>query len=261
VTALENSTSAPQMETRLGSTLFTITGICRDCPVTMAGSFNLFDDSFRRRRSLLPNKPIVIRRQLTNDSSIDSNACVCPVGAQPSIENGVSSLDFEAAFIDELKELSEESKTESIAVTATSVTEGQEVECGPDVATFDAATYVDLGVDPATLTRDEISVLKASFVSAYNSLSFASCDGFFRIAAQVEIVTEFSEKQQSRWLQALRDALINATEPFGNVSSAVNSNIAHNDTAAGESSAIQSTALQASQTSALFKVNGVSKPL
>lgn len=167
----------------VGATLFSITGSCRNCPVSTSGTFNLFDDTFRRALLSSPSK----RQSRSTDSLGDQlqigDSCVCPVGREPEVDQGPSASEFESVFIEELAELEEERKEEgkpsSVAVTATSIAEGHEVDCSPDVREFQSATYTDLGVDPANLSAEERKILEDSFIRAYNSLSFSACDGYF----------------------------------------------------------------------------------
>lgn len=162
------------------STIFSITGSCRNCQVSQSGTFNLFDDTFRR--SLVQTQ-----RQQTFQSLPDT--CICPVGIGPGPGQGPSVLQFETDFIGNLETLSEEGTTTSVETTATGVTEAAKVTCTPEVQEFSSATFADIGLDPSDLSPEEKSALEASYRNAYNDLSFWSCDEHFRVVADVQVVS------------------------------------------------------------------------
>ena len=94
VTASNNGTNITNVDTRDSPTVFVVTGKCRECPVTASGSFNLFDDGFRRRAlqcsSMKPSH--MTQRQLQTGSS----GCLCPPGKEPGEEPGPTAEEFVA---------------------------------------------------------------------------------------------------------------------------------------------------------------------
>ena len=109
-----------QVETYVGSTLFSVTGNCRDCPVSEAGYFNvslevltlwpcfvhailtlfalqIFDDAFRRRtlsETWQVEDDGLLRRHL-----LSSNQCFCPVGVDPKPMQAPTAKEFEEVYV------------------------------------------------------------------------------------------------------------------------------------------------------------------
>jgi hypothetical protein len=74
-------------ESRPGiNVVYEVTGTCRDCEVTQAGSFELYDEAFRRnlkggvRLRLLQVTSVTTERELENE---DENDCTCVEGTLP----------------------------------------------------------------------------------------------------------------------------------------------------------------------------------
>ena len=70
--------------------VYEVTGTCRDCPVTPGGAFELYDDSFRRRRLLrgvrvrrVTTRLVSSRTRTLQDESSNDD-CQCLVGQQPT---------------------------------------------------------------------------------------------------------------------------------------------------------------------------------
>ena len=74
--ACVNKTTSACDDTGSVTMLYNVTGTCRACPVSEAGSFALFDDQFRRSLQL-------VLRRLQQPPPIDDTSCVCTATGQP----------------------------------------------------------------------------------------------------------------------------------------------------------------------------------
>lgn len=109
--------------------LLAVVGTCRGCPVLDSGAFNLFDDSFRRRRSrqLLVDlaswqaAPKFAQQTLNNDR----NVCICPAGEDPIDGNGPATEDFQDELNDEIFKLEKGGEAVSVQSPPDNIVEGQ----------------------------------------------------------------------------------------------------------------------------------------
>ena len=176
-----NITSVP-LRNRRRETVFSVTGSCRNCPVSKAGSFTLFDETFRRQ--LLSSNGSSLRagldfgeRSLQGDGG---NVCLCPPGEEPKLDS-ISVQEFMGTFNDRLeKEILAGNLNGTVGVVVDSVIEGQEVECAANTSQFQSEVFSDLSLDLALVTTEELSVLEKAFQRTYNNLAFDGCDGYFR---------------------------------------------------------------------------------
>ena len=161
-----NTTDDGHEETLRGTAL-RITGECRNCPVTDAGSFALFDQMFRRTLSQMTSAKTGAKRSLFLQPHYPTNdTCVCPSEAEPQ---PMLLDDFVAAFNERLQE-----DEEILAVQALGgVLEGQQVSCGAPLMmeNFQTNVYSDLTVNLTSITREEIMALEESFQTAYSWLA------------------------------------------------------------------------------------------
>ncbi|CAB9511189.1 expressed unknown protein [Seminavis robusta] len=179
------TTTVPD-ERSISGSLFSVTGTCRGCPVTSTGSFQLFDDTFRRslreeyeqstRSKRLP-RFTPPRRNLEEDS------CVCPVEVQ--VEQ-LSINEFVVSYNEELEDLQEQGVLVSIE-TVQELQEGQQVGCEGEIRTFTTKVFADVTLYADDLSDEEKSSLEYLFQDTYNSLTFALCDGLFRSVVNVNL--------------------------------------------------------------------------
>ncbi|CAB9518161.1 Hemolysin-type calcium-binding repeat (2 copies) [Seminavis robusta] len=88
---------------------FQVTGRCRNCPVTEAGGFSLFDDAFRRRERRLDHDSVFPPPPRRLQEALD--VCLCPQGKEPGQEPPPSTDDFLVDFNDNLvKDAQEEAE-------------------------------------------------------------------------------------------------------------------------------------------------------
>jgi hypothetical protein len=96
--AERNATSVNSTDdTALASTtqIFWVKGRCRNCPVSPAGGFSLFDDALFRRRHLHINAPSFPFRRRTQEAL---DVCLCPQGKEPGEEPAPNIDDFLIEF-------------------------------------------------------------------------------------------------------------------------------------------------------------------
>jgi hypothetical protein len=208
----ENSNAASNStnnRNELASTLFTVTGSCRDCPVTESGTFNLFDDDAIRRRELVVGKthhiatigkPKIRKLQQIGEGS----SCICPFGVDPVIGAGPNSQDFEMTFNGKIADLQDDGEVTSILANSTNVVEGQSVLCNGEPRLFKSFVNADVGVDPSKLSEQTIETLEKIFQDTYNSLTFQACDDFFRVVSSVGVVA--ADEIDGRSLQGVGSA-------------------------------------------------------
>ena len=178
-TTIANPT-IPPLPSRESASIFSITGTCRDCPVTSSGSFSLFDAAFRRRRALKSVKPEKGFSAIRGLLGRVDGSCVCPTGSEPNDE-GMSAGDFKQVLNDEIAEQKEAGLLEeTVEVVVDNVLEGQVVDCGSNISDFTSEIFSDLAVNITSLTTEEVRVLEEAFLRTYNNLAFDSCDGYFR---------------------------------------------------------------------------------
>lgn len=94
----------------VSTNVFAISGSCRNCDVSESGTFQLFEDVFRRRapsllstgysRGTTPN-----RGSMTSSSKLfkEADLCLCPVGVSPGQNEGLSAEEFRFVFNEEME--------------------------------------------------------------------------------------------------------------------------------------------------------------
>jgi len=205
-TYFANATVAPLPPSR--AAVFSITGSCRGCPVSDAGSFTLFDEAFRRERSLKSMQHQAFGARTLQASLTDT--CVCLIGLKPNDE-GISAQDFTVLYNAKIVEDAEEANVDiidSFEFVVDNLLEGQKVECGSNISDFSSqgkynqpclfssnnplqsnaqltsihrcAVFSDLTINLTSVTTKEVMLIEEAFLRTYNNLAFSSCDGFFR---------------------------------------------------------------------------------
>jgi len=179
-------------ESAIQSTSFEVIGSCRGCA---GGTFELFDDSFRRRLKTGASQHYdsqmtlqAYKRQMRESDAV----CVCPEGVQPGDGQGVTAAEFASVFYSLVDLAVANGQISSIAVARGNVIrEGQfssqPVDCSSDVQQFRSDVSTGLTVDVSTLTEEEIVALQGIFQDCYNGLAFSNCDNLFRTVAAVQL--------------------------------------------------------------------------
>lgn len=177
-----------------------VTGTCRNCQLSEAGSFALFDDAFRRRRldGSINSRPSLFTREL---DALTSDMCICPVGVLPGEKEGPTPGAFQAVFNERVKEKKAEGMFLQGSASVDNVMEGEAVECNADVQEFTATVFVDVSLHADDLTEAQKASLESIFKDTYNSLAFYSCDDQFRTVANVSLGTSDVTLLRNRKLQ------------------------------------------------------------
>ena len=185
---------------------YSVVGTCRDCPISSAGSFSLFDDAFRRRElSITTDKnankdwmeaPLRIRRK---QQQLD--VCTCPdQGLERRLQLQQSDLEPDAPteeeFLDALNQDIERLVDEGVIRNIESidtleeipVDEEVEVMCSSNIEDFTSYVDVTFRGDVSAFSGMEISILGILFEQVYNDLTFENCDGFFRMTDATTLV-------------------------------------------------------------------------
>ncbi|CAB9520924.1 Protein of unknown function (DUF3494) [Seminavis robusta] len=188
--------------------VFSVTGTCRNCPVSETGTFNLFDDafgegSFSRRRQLASSSSVVGLSGRALQEQVRPGVCFCPVGVPPGEMQGPTAGIFQSLLNQQVADLQEEeslpppvsgysSKNSTLTniqeLTVENVIEVHPVDCGGNVTNFQSAVYTGLRVNEGSLDGIEKGDIEQGFRALYNDLSFTGCDGFFRTVTKVELV-------------------------------------------------------------------------
>lgn len=142
-----NATIEPEMG---ASTVFSINGMCRNCMVSETGSFQLFDDAFRRRlKQTLDDSRWLEEEDDDADWYLGSGErCECPVGVEPTDElvGAMSANDFQQVYSNKIETLVKEGELVSVTKNVEKVIEGTQVNCSNQVENFRAAVYTGLKV-------------------------------------------------------------------------------------------------------------------
>ncbi|CAB9504888.1 expressed unknown protein [Seminavis robusta] len=88
--------------------VFQVTGRCRNCPVTDTGSFGLFDDAIRRRRTLVDVRRSFPRHHFRRKMQEALDVCLCPQGKEPGEEPSPTTREFVDDFNDNLVKAQQE---------------------------------------------------------------------------------------------------------------------------------------------------------
>ena len=194
-------TYAPTPVPFRGTALFNVSGTCRNCSVSQQGSFPLFDETFEPLSLLFHSKPSSQLNSTATSPRLGQNGrslqkitetatCMCWANPTPTDENKTMPLSAPEVFLDiyaeELKALQGDGPVQVVEYP-TSLEEGQNVECSPDMQQFQTLVYSDMKINLASLTPEEALKIEQSFKNAYNQLAFQTCDGLFRQVQQVEL--------------------------------------------------------------------------
>ena len=99
-----NISSTADVSTSSDAALFQVVAECRDCQVTDAGTFQLFDDSFRRALGKLRTPSPGVGRQLQSQAS----GCTCPINSEPTKPDAPTQEEFRVGYNNAVTELSEQ---------------------------------------------------------------------------------------------------------------------------------------------------------
>ena len=78
----------------------------------------------------------------------------------------------------------------------------EEILCSTNIEEFETAVLVSFVGEPEFLTGREQLALEESFENVYNELTFANCDGFFRMVQSATLfVPNNRRRKQQRYLQ------------------------------------------------------------
>jgi len=201
------------------STVFSVTGSCRNCPVVDTGSFDLFDDSFRRRvlselelsssfstagtfgkrrRNLQQlyatntNMTVVDEYAFLDSNSSETNLndrCVCPANFEPE-QRSITKLDFLQVLNKEIADLQNEEGALTAIQDTSDVEIAEEVPCGAGVREFTSYVYVDLALNSSKgIPESERLALENTFAESYNQLSWLVCDEYHRniVSAKLDV--------------------------------------------------------------------------
>jgi hypothetical protein len=146
------------------SALFSVRGTCRDCPVSETGSFRLFDDVISFGRSLQGARIRSAAKSFLQASQTNSSdVCVCPVGMEPNVRDGIYPEDFEIVFNNKITEIVDDGGLPSVTPVVDNVIEGNQVDCSEEILPFRSIVRVDLGFAPSELTEEKKIALEESF--------------------------------------------------------------------------------------------------
>ncbi|CAB9526003.1 ECF subfamily RNA polymerase sigma-24 subunit [Seminavis robusta] len=162
----------------------------------------------------------------------------------------VSAEDFRVVFNDQVEKQKLNVFLEEVNVTADSVLEGHEVQCGTGPQKFTTEVFSDLGVNLTVLTTDEVLAVEETFWKTYANLAYQLCDGNFRTIEEVQLNVG-SSKDLFPGVGPMTRQLQESSNSFRN--NTTNSSIHSNSTIASYESAVNGTtdvltALNASQT-------------
>ncbi|CAB9501569.1 expressed unknown protein [Seminavis robusta] len=190
----EDDSSSPPTN----SSFAMVTGTCRACPVTSTGTFSLFDDSFRRRRRLQQSTADFIG---STDDLVASDVCTCPEqGAGRTLQlrqedlepNAPSEEEFVFAYNADIERLVEEGTVTNVgrvvALEEVPLDEEVQVTCNSNIEDFLTYVLVEFDGDATALSGMENAILSILFEQVYNDLSFANCDGYFRMTDDTLLV-------------------------------------------------------------------------
>ena len=125
------------------------------------------------------------------------SSCSCPTNTPPNPQ-GLTPDGFLPLFNQELATNFDEN------VKVVNFEELQQVSCGADVETFTSFVFLKIGLEgKATPPLAELDALEQAFVETYNSISFGTCDPYFRSVTSAKIELDGREYAggQSRRLQ------------------------------------------------------------
>jgi hypothetical protein len=167
--AAANSTSAVAIAPDVGSTVFLVTGQCRNCLPDDSGTFSLFDDVHRNQSHavVLTSRGVTRRLQGSSPPS-DTAKCKCPAQVAPV---GPTADEFVKVFTEEIELATLSGNVTSVQETGTRAEEGERVTCGDDVQTFRTSIQLDFDESVNSLTTDEIAALEDSIQDSYNGMS------------------------------------------------------------------------------------------
>mgnify|MGYP000729722432 CR=1 FL=1 len=115
------------------------------------------------------------------------NYCVCPIGELPGQGEGPTTESFETQVKERIASMKNAGNAISIVSSADYVIEGQPVICNGEIRSFQSFVYADIGIDARSLSNETKDNLQSVFQESYNSLSFGSCDEFFRVVSEVSL--------------------------------------------------------------------------
>ncbi|CAB9526004.1 unknown protein [Seminavis robusta] len=159
--------------------VFEVTGRCRGCPVSDVGSFELFDDTFRRQRSLRFDRQHGAPALAALHRNLQGNtlSCVCPTDVNQI--DDFSKQDFLDYFNTDVVQLQEDGVLQAVTGVE-KLQEGQDVDCEGEKRTFTTTVFVDISVNLEEIGAQEKLLLEDTFRTSYNGLAFSVCDSYFR---------------------------------------------------------------------------------
>ena len=170
---LQAGNSTSNVSPRANAALFQVIGSCRDCPITDSGTFETFDDSFRRtlvdntrkrHRLLLDDRELQLQPS-ANDTVTTGGGCICPIDLDPIRPDAPTEDEFQSAFDQAVTILNKEG-------VVTSVNGVSDIEACPKDTREISGIYDLSFAANSGLSDDETADL---IIDSFNALRVDAC--------------------------------------------------------------------------------------